>query len=186
MSRDGEISGLILTIVVFVASGWRHGICMDMAKTTDPNPCGICRLHADASDLAQALIWEDSRWLLRHHPLPAPLAGWCLLDAKRHLGGPIDFIEGEASEWGPVVQRACSLVKQVSGCDRVYVIGFGEGARHLHLHLVPRHAADRRTAAWSIADLYRHVESGHQLPADPSAVEEFVGEARHRALLGLR
>ena len=154
---------------------------MVMAQSDDRNQCGICRLHDDASALAPAVIWEDSHWLLRHHPLPAPLVGWCLLDAKRHLGGPIDFTDLEAGAWGRVVQRASSLVKQVSGCDRVCAIAFGEGARHLHLHLIPRHVADGRTVAWSVADLYRQVEGGDQVAADQAAVEDFLREARHRA-----
>jgi len=88
----------------------------------------------------------------------------------------------EAGAWGRVVQRASSLVKQVSRCDRVYAIAFGEGARHLHLHLIPRHAADGRTPAWAVADdLYRHVERGDQPPADRVAVGDFLREARHLA-----
>ena len=47
------------------------------------------------------------------------------------------------------------LVKHVSGCDRVYAIAFGEGARHLHLHLIPRCNGIPETEAWAVADLYR-------------------------------
>lgn len=152
-----------------------------MVESTDRELCAICRLHADRSSLSSSLIWEGAHWLLRHHPSPSPLVGWCLLDAKRHLGGPIDFSEGEAGEWGGMVQRASSLVRQVSGCDRVYAIAFGEGAKHLHLHLIPRHAADGRTAAWSVADLYRQVEAGRESPANRDAVSGFVYDARHLA-----
>ena len=154
---------------------------MVMAERADRQPCGICHLHADASSLAPAVIWDSPHWLLRHHPMPAPLVGWCLLDAKRHLCGPIDFTALEASEWGTIVQRASSLVKRVSGCDRVYAIAFGEGAQHLHLHLIPRHASDGRTSAWSVADLYRQVEAGTQPKAAPDAVGAFLQEARHLA-----
>ena len=164
-----------------LASAWGCCVPMVMAESSDCDPCAICRLHAESSALAPVVIWENCHWLLRHHPLPAPIAGWCLLDAKRHFSGPIEFTEFEAREWGCMVQRASSLVKQVSGCDRVYAIAFGEGARHLHLHLIPRHVADGRTAAWSVADLYRQVEGGDQVPADQAAVGDFLREARHRA-----
>lgn len=175
------LHGCIHAAEACLVSAWRFSTPLVMADRRDCDQCAICRLHAESSGLAPVVIWENCHGLLRHHPLPAPLVGWCLLDAKRHLEGPIDFTDLEAVEWGRVVQRASSLVKQVSGCDRVYAMAFGEGARHLHLHLIPRHAADGRTAAWAVADLYRHVERGDQRPADRAAVEDFLRRARHRA-----
>ena len=140
--------------------------------------CAICELHSDVEHLREVEIWRNRHWLLRHHPHPSPLLGWCLLDARRHLAGAIDFLGDEADEWGTVVQQASKLVKTVSGCDRVYLIAFGEGARHLHLHLIPRFQEDQRSAAWSVADLYRDVENGRELPAQFKSVEEFLAAAR--------
>ena len=121
---------------------------------------------------------------MRHHPHPAPLLGWCLLDARRHLAGPIDFLDDEAVGWGKVVREASKLVKTASGCDRVYAIAFGEGARHLHLHLIPRFQADQRSAAWSVADLYRDVETGREQPIKFESVEEFLAAARLQSQKG--
>ena len=121
---------------------------------------------------------SNDRWILRHHPDPAPLLGWCLLDAVRHLSGPSNFQPDEAMEWGLIVQQASTLVQSLSGCDRVYAIAFGEGARHLHLHLIPRFADDPRTKAWTVADHYRGVEAG-LVPAVPTVnLEAWVNGAR--------
>jgi diadenosine tetraphosphate (Ap4A) HIT family hydrolase len=60
----------------------------------------------------------------------------------------------------------------------VYAIAFGEGAPHLHLHLIPRFAADPTSTAWSVADLYRDVVVGARPPADPDRVRELVARAR--------
>ena len=136
--------------------------------------CAICELHSDVEHLREVEIWRNRHWLLRHHPHPSPLLGWCLLDARRHLAGAIDFLGDEADEWGTVVQQASKLVKTVSGCDRVYLIAFGEGARHLHLHLIPRFQEDQRSAAWSVADLYRDVEAGRQRLVQTENVQEFL------------
>ena len=141
-------------------------------------PCAICALHADAAELAAHEVWRSDLWLLRHHSLPAPLPGWCLLDSRRHCAGPIDFGAAEASEWGGVVQRASQLVRSVTGCDRVYAIAFGEGARHLHLHLIPRCVEDSRTTAWQIADLYRDVEAGKVCAASADCVTDWLFRAR--------
>jgi diadenosine tetraphosphate (Ap4A) HIT family hydrolase len=152
----------------------------------DPRPqppamsptCPICQLHGAGVRHAGEEIGRGALWLLRHHPAPAPLAGWLLLDARRHLGGPLDFTDAEARAWGPAVRHASRLVRRLTGCDRVYLIAFGEGAPHLHLHLIPRFASDPASAAWSVADLYRAVAAGERPPADPARVRELVAAAR--------
>jgi diadenosine tetraphosphate (Ap4A) HIT family hydrolase len=143
-----------------------------------PATCGVCRLHADPIARQRWEIGRQGFWLLRHHPDPAPLAGWLILDARRHLSGPIDFSPAEARDWGGAVQAASSLVRDLSGCDRVYGVLFGEGARHLHLHLIPRHAGDGATESWAVADLYRAVAEGRQPAADPADVAALVRQAR--------
>ena len=141
-------------------------------------PCGICRLHGDEEALARDEILRLGPWLLRHHPRPAPLAGWLLLDARRHLGGPIDFQPDEAVAFGPMLQRCSALVRILTGCGRVYAIAFGEGARHLHVHLIPRHGEDPASEAWRVADLYRSVASGERAAAPTWQVEQLVHQAR--------
>jgi diadenosine tetraphosphate (Ap4A) HIT family hydrolase len=106
------------------------------------------------------------------------LPGWLLLDARRHVGGPLAFTDPEAASWGAAVRHASQLVQHLSGCERVYAIAFGEGAPHLHLHLIPRSAADPATAAWSVADHYRAVAAGARPAADPARVRELVAAAR--------
>jgi diadenosine tetraphosphate (Ap4A) HIT family hydrolase len=97
-----------------------------------------------------------------------------LLDARRHLGGPLQFNAAEAAAWGVAVQQASQLVQQLTGCDRVYAIAFGEGARHLHLHLIPRFSADPTSEAWKVADLYRAVATGERPPASATDVQRLV------------
>ena len=126
-------------------------------------------------------IARTGLWVLRHHPDPSPLAGWLFLDTVRHVGGPADFTPDEAAAWGPAVQQASQLVRQLTGCDRVYAIAFGEGARHLHLHLIPRFGDDPATAAWLIADHYRAVECGERPAAEPATVANLVQQARSLA-----
>ena len=144
--------------------------------------CGVCSIHRDDASLAHFEIWRGEHWLLRHHPHPSPLIGWCLLDARRHFGGPADFNAAEAADWGCAVQRASLLVQQVSGCDRVYSIAFGEGARHLHLHLIPRFSGNSQTDAWAVADLYRAVQSKRCSAAADSEVDAWIQAARQLSI----
>lgn len=76
------------------------------------------------------------------------------------------------------MQQASQLVQEVTGCDRVYAIAFGEGARHLHLHLIPRFAEDPLSTAWKVADLYRAIEAKARPAALPAAVQTCVQESR--------
>ena len=141
-------------------------------------PCAICRLHQDPLSRERYEISRRELWLLRHHPDPAPLAGWLLLDSVRHCGGPLEFGPSEAQSWGGAVRDASRLVQQITGCDRVYAIAFGEGAPHLHLHLIPRFADDPATSAWLVADHYRAVQRGQKEAASAAQVQEMVTLAR--------
>lgn len=145
--------------------------------------CAICQLHADPVARERFEIRRSGLWLLRHHPDPAPLPGWLLLDSLRHCSGPVDFSEEEASDWGRAVRDASRLVQQITGCQRVYAIAFGEGAQHLHLHLIPRHLNDPASKAWAVADLYRAMDRGDRAAADPDAVAAMV--QRCRALISV-
>ena len=94
----------------------------------------------------------------------------------------MDFNPDEAAGWGAMVRDACTLVHGLTGCDRVYTIAFGEGAQHLHLHLIPRFIRESNTTAWAVADHYRAVEEGRRSAADPDSVEALIRDARTRMI----
>ncbi len=142
------------------------------------NHCAICKIHQDANYLDKWEITRNGLWVLRHHPEPAPLPSWLILDSIRHISGPIEFNAEEAKAWGVFVQKACSLVKNLSGCERVYAIAFGEGARHLHLHLIPRFDDDPRTKGWAIADHYRAMLNKNQDEASSSKIYNLIKKGR--------
>lgn len=161
-----------------------------MNASTACTDCSICLVHGDPAATAALEIARNDLWVLRHHRNPAPMAGWLLLDARRHIGGPLGFNDREASGWGVAVRAASQLVQRLTGCERVYAIAFGEGARHLHLHLIPRFGADPASAAWAVADLYRAMERGERPAAEPAAVAALVARGRqlladHGGLAGL-
>ena len=145
--------------------------------------CAICLLHLDSLSRERYEISRSKLWLIRHHPDPAPLPGWLLLDSVRHCGGPLEFDPSEAESWGWAVRDASQLVQQITGCDRVYAIAFGEGAPHLHLHLIPRFADDPATSAWFVADHYRAVQRGHREAATAAQVQKMVALARRITML---
>jgi len=150
-------------------------MCSPLIKSTT---CGVCRLHQDPGATEHYEICRDPLWILRHHPDPAPLPGWLLLASQRHICGPIAFNPEEASSWGGSVQKASLLVQKLTGCDRVYVIAFGEVAHHLHLHLIPRFVSEPASEAWAVADLYRAIVAGNRPAAAPQHVADLVQRGR--------
>jgi diadenosine tetraphosphate (Ap4A) HIT family hydrolase len=140
--------------------------------------CDICRIHGDAARFGDLECHRGAHWLVRHHPLPSPLVGWTFLCAVRHVQGPADFTDAEADDFGRAMRAVSSAVRSITGCDRVYAIAFGQGAPHLHVHLVPRFDAEEGTRAWNVADWYRAVERGERPAADPAAVADFVRRLR--------
>lgn len=139
--------------------------------------CGVCLAHAAlaSSDL---VAWQSDRWLLRHHASPAPLAGWFLLDARRHVQSAADFDAAESREFAGVLGASIRAIKAATGVPRVYTIMFGEGAPHLHAHLVPRDPLMSESCAWKVADLYREVERGIRPAAPADAVLRVVQRVR--------
>ena len=96
----------------------------------------------------------------------------------------LDFNFDEAKQWGLALRHACQLVKCLTSCDRVYTISFGEGAQHLHLHLIPRFVDNSDTTSWKIADYYRDVLSSSIPAAASEDVFRIVDKARALSKLG--
>lgn len=141
-------------------------------------PCPICAEIAVPSDPEGLVVVTAERWIVRHHLLPAPLVGWCQLVSRRHVQGPATLDDEEAAEFGPALREVSRAIERRRGVLRVYAIAFGEGAPHLHAHLVPRYESRPEMAAWGVADLYRDVVAARLPAADPAEVARAVEEIR--------
>lgn len=150
-----------------------------------PDPCPICTSLDAERDPAEILRRGGFR--IRRHPSPSPIAGWTIVDLVRHAATLDELSGDEAAELGRLVSAVVGAIRAATGCDRVYVLSFAEAARHVHVHLAPRHEADPRTAGWAIADLYRAVAAGEVAAADEAAcvaASRAIGDAldRNRSL----
>ena len=65
----------------------------------------------------------------------------------------------------------------------MYAIAFGEGARHLHLHLISRFGSEHASEAWKVADLYCTVTACSRPAAAAEAVAQFVKRAQQAQLI---
>lgn len=120
---------------------------------------------------AQTVYLESERWQLLRHTDPVPLAGWMMLASRAHRDGLAELTPAEQAEVGVVLAALAKAVRDETGCERTYSISFNEAVRHLHLHVIPRHASDATTTSWALADRYRATARKESAPADPAEAE---------------
>lgn len=134
---------------------------------------------------AQAVYLESERWQLLRHADPVPIAGWMMLATRAHRGGLDELSPTEQAEAGVILAALAKAVRAETGCERTYSITFNEAVRHLHLHVIPRHASDATTTSWALADRYRATARKEVDPADPAEAERAARAIAARALADL-
>jgi diadenosine tetraphosphate (Ap4A) HIT family hydrolase len=112
----------------------------------------------------QTVYLESPRWVLLRHLDPVPIAGWMMVATREHRSGLDALSPEEAAEVGPILAAIAESVRAVTGAERTYGITFNEAVRHLHLHVIPRHADDASTTSWALADRYR-ATARREIPA---------------------
>ncbi len=129
--------------------------------------CGVCKQNAGEVEVQGGVLWEDSRWFVRHIAAPFALPGWTMFHSQRHMQGPAHFDDAEARTFGPVLRHVCRALEQATGAPRVYVVAFGESTPHMHAHLIPRYdTLKSNEVAFGVADLMRGVMKGERPGAD--------------------
>ena len=104
--------------------------------------CHTCELTA-RRDKGEAPLWDNifrtQYWDLVHS-YNTSLPGWLVLVARRHLAAIDEMSEAEAAELGVLLQQVSASLKQVTGCQKTYVMQFAEHPQHphVHFHVVPR------------------------------------------------
>lgn len=122
----------------------------------------------------QTIYLESPRWWLLRHADPIALEGWMMVASRSHLSGLDELPAEEQAELGVVLAEVARAVRAETNCERTYTISFNEAVRHLHIHVVPRHASDDSTTSWALADRYRATARKERAPADPEATERIA------------
>lgn len=135
---------------------------------------------------SQTVYLESERWLLLRHADPVPLAGWMMLATRAHRGGLDELTPQEQAELGVIASEIARAVRAETGCERTYAITFNEAVRHLHLHVIPRHASDAGTTSWALADRYRATARKEIAPAHETDSERTARAIAQRLLPTLR
>jgi len=109
--------------------------------------CYACDAASPEAPLREQIIRERG-WRVAHD-FNSSLEGWLIAAPLRHVRALHELTTTEAAAMGDLVHRSSIALREVTGCDKTYVMLFAEaeGFEHLHLHVVPRlvdHPEDRR------------------------------------------
>ncbi|MCC6178741.1 MAG: HIT family protein [Chloroflexi bacterium] len=147
---------------------------------SDATPCPICAFANRTDDPTAGIVFQDEHWLVRSISNTPAVAGWLLLQARRHIADSADLDAAEAASLGPILQRTSSAVREVTGAVRVYLGSLNEGSPHFHVHVLPRLPEMPNGAlGWSAFGLSALAQRG-EVRADPEDVRRILGEIRDR------
>jgi diadenosine tetraphosphate (Ap4A) HIT family hydrolase len=66
------------------------------------------------------------------------MAGFLILQPRRHVEHIAEFTADEAAEFGPLLKRVSQALINVRHPEKVYVCSFGSMIRHVHFYLIPQ------------------------------------------------
>jgi diadenosine tetraphosphate (Ap4A) HIT family hydrolase len=147
---------------------------------SEAKACPFCTIAEGNGGDDAGVVYQDEHWLVRSiSPTPA-VAGWLLMQAKRHFGDSSEMNAAEAATFGPLLQRTTSAVREVTGALRVYLGSLNEGTPHFHTHILPRLPEMPNGAigfdAFGLSALARRGE----VRADPEVVKRTLAGIQNR------
>jgi diadenosine tetraphosphate (Ap4A) HIT family hydrolase len=75
---------------------------------TAADACPLCTV--DANDAT--VVFADERWLVRSVSATPAVAGWLILQARRHIADVSELDADEAATFGPMTQRFAHLLRE--------------------------------------------------------------------------
>jgi diadenosine tetraphosphate (Ap4A) HIT family hydrolase len=149
------------------------------APEVPANPkCRSCLENNGVVEPVHGVVLRNALWLVRHSPPPYGLKGWMVVQPIRHIASPVYFNDEEATDYGRFLRHCERILQETTGAIRMYTAALGEGAPHLHTHMVPRYAdMPLGLKGWSVFDVHRLAEAG-ELLVDPQDVETIVQQYR--------
>lgn len=98
--------------------------------------CLACDLAAGRQPLPGGVIHEGQHWYVEHCVGPLGV-GTLLVKPKRHITRVSQLTETEATELGPLLHRAASVVDELLSPEQVYVCLWSHaGGQPVHIHYV--------------------------------------------------
>jgi diadenosine tetraphosphate (Ap4A) HIT family hydrolase len=110
-----------------------------MKETRECKTCGLLARR----DRGEAPLWDSIHrapfWDVVHCN-ETSLLGWTVVVARRHVGSIAELTREEALELGVLLRSVSVALREITHCEKTYVLQFaeGEGHHHVHFHVIPR------------------------------------------------
>lgn len=126
--------------------------------------CFICRKQAGLEAQPAGGYLTFGPWRICHAPVDSSPLGALIIEAERHVLDFESMNEVELASYGPLLARLYTLLRAVTGAERIYQLLLLEGVPHFHIWLIPRLPdATQRTFAY--------LQANHNCnPADAAAL----------------
>lgn len=106
------------------------------------NDCLVCRKHRGEMNVFGGVIYEDDLIYISHAQLwgeeEAHYLGHVFVEPKRHVAEVADLTEEEAQRIGVYTSRIAKALLQTENMEHIYIFVFGDGAPHVHYHVIGR------------------------------------------------
>ncbi|HLG12667.1 MAG TPA: hypothetical protein VI876_12990 [Dehalococcoidia bacterium] len=99
--------------------------------------CLSCDVIAGRRETPGGVVFENDFWQITHQVSPVQLAGFLILQPKRHVEQLGELTTEESSTMGPVMSAASQALNRILDARKVYVCSFGSVLMHVHFYLVP-------------------------------------------------
>ena len=107
--------------------------------TTTADLCMSCEIGAGRQQTAGGFIHESQLFTITHHThVEHAMAGFLILQLRRHVQHIAEFSMEESMEFGPLLKRAGMALMDVCRPEKVYVCSFGSEIKHVHFYLIPQ------------------------------------------------
>ncbi len=105
--------------------------------------CFVCRKHRGEEAVPAGPVYEDEI-LFISHAAPAgekqeQYLGYLFVEPKRHVAELADLNDAEAQAIGLFVSRLARALMRTEGVEHVYAFVIGDGAPHVHVHVIGRY-----------------------------------------------
>ena len=115
---------------------------MEMAtQSQSEESCFICQKHKGDFKVPGGVIFEDDLVYVGHvyWEEEETYLGYVMIDIKRHTPGLAELTEEEAKAFGLITSRVSRALKECEGAEHIYAFVSGNGATHMHMHIIPRY-----------------------------------------------
>lgn len=109
---------------------------------SNPNNCLVCRKQRGEVSVFGGVIYEDPLIYISHAQLwgeeKEHYLGHVLVEPKRHVAEVADLTEQEAQAIGVYTSRVAKALLIAEQMEHIYIFVFGDGASHVHYHVIGR------------------------------------------------